>query len=167
MCLPDDVEDRNATAPPNLRERQLILYAIALGVTPQTVTTDQAAAYPPALAEVLPEVEHITGKAEQQRIERDHQHLTRKTPGLPWVPDRKGSTAILSGPWFRPEPPPGLLPARVGPAECEGCPPATTGPSLGGTHGSVAGLVAQSTRHPERFTAGADSTIVIHPCIPQ
>jgi transposase-like protein len=45
------------------------------GVTPHTVTTDKAAAYPPALAEVLPEVEHIRGKAEQQRIERDHQHL--------------------------------------------------------------------------------------------
>jgi transposase, IS6 family len=45
------------------------------GVTPHTVTTDKAAAYPPALAEVLPDVEHITGKAEQQRIERDHQHL--------------------------------------------------------------------------------------------
>jgi transposase-like protein len=45
------------------------------GVTPQTVTTDKAAAYPPALAQGLPEVEHMTGKAEQQRIERDHQHL--------------------------------------------------------------------------------------------
>jgi transposase, IS6 family len=45
------------------------------GVTPDTVTTDKAAAYPPALAAVLPEVEHITGKAVQQRIERDHQHL--------------------------------------------------------------------------------------------
>jgi IS6 family transposase len=45
------------------------------GVTPHTVTTDKAAAYPPALAQVLPEVEHITGKAVQQRIERDHQHL--------------------------------------------------------------------------------------------
>src|SRR4051795_7934425 len=45
------------------------------GVTPQTVTTDKAAAYPPALAEVLPEVEHMAGKAVQQRIERDHQHL--------------------------------------------------------------------------------------------
>jgi transposase, IS6 family len=45
------------------------------GVTPQVVTTDKAAAYPPALAAVLPEVEHITGKAEQQRIEWDHQHL--------------------------------------------------------------------------------------------
>ena len=45
------------------------------GVTPHTVTTDQAAAYPPALAQVLPEVEHITGRTEQQRIERDHQHL--------------------------------------------------------------------------------------------
>jgi IS6 family transposase len=45
------------------------------GVTPQVVTTDKAAAYPPALAKVIPEVEHLTGKAVQQRIERDHQHL--------------------------------------------------------------------------------------------
>jgi transposase, IS6 family len=45
------------------------------GVTPHTVTTDKAAAYPPALAAVLPEINHITGKAVQQRIERDHQHL--------------------------------------------------------------------------------------------
>jgi putative transposase len=45
------------------------------GVTPQMVTTDKAAAYPPALAAVFPEVEHIRGKAVQQRIERDHQHL--------------------------------------------------------------------------------------------
>jgi transposase, IS6 family len=45
------------------------------GVTPDTVTTDKAAAYPPALAEVFPEVEHLAGKAVQQRIERDHQHL--------------------------------------------------------------------------------------------
>jgi transposase, IS6 family len=45
------------------------------GVTPHTVTTDKAAACPPALAAVLPEIKHITGKAEQQRIERDHQHL--------------------------------------------------------------------------------------------
>ena len=44
------------------------------GVIPRTVTTDQAAAYPPARAEGLPEVEQIAGKAEQQRIERDHQH---------------------------------------------------------------------------------------------
>jgi len=44
-------------------------------VTPHTVTTDKAAAYPPALAAVLPVVDHITGKAEQQRMERDHQHL--------------------------------------------------------------------------------------------
>jgi transposase, IS6 family len=45
------------------------------GVTPRTVTTDKAAAYPPAFAQVLPEIKHITGKAEQQGIERDHQHL--------------------------------------------------------------------------------------------
>jgi len=28
---------------------------------------------------VIPEAEHITGKAEQQRIERDHQHLKGRT----------------------------------------------------------------------------------------
>ena len=42
---------------------------------PRRVTTDKAACYPPALAEVLPEAEHVTGKQEQQRLERDHQHL--------------------------------------------------------------------------------------------
>ncbi len=39
------------------------------------MTTDGAPAYPPALAAVLPGVLHETGKAVQQRIERDHQHL--------------------------------------------------------------------------------------------
>jgi len=38
-------------------------------------TTNRAAAYSPVLAEVLPAAEHLTGKAVQQRIERDHQHL--------------------------------------------------------------------------------------------
>ncbi len=42
---------------------------------PKVVTTDKAAAYPPALAQVLPEVLHLAGKCEQQTIERDHQHL--------------------------------------------------------------------------------------------
>jgi transposase-like protein len=44
-------------------------------VTLRLVTTDKAAAYPPALREVLPGCAHETGKAPQQRIERDHQHL--------------------------------------------------------------------------------------------
>jgi IS6 family transposase len=47
----------------------------ATGIIPDEVTTDGAAAYPPALAAVLPGVLHETGKAIQQRIERDHQHL--------------------------------------------------------------------------------------------
>jgi transposase-like protein len=38
-------------------------------VRPQRVTTDKAPTYPPALRAVLPEVEHPTGKAEQQRVE--------------------------------------------------------------------------------------------------
>ncbi len=45
------------------------------GCRPRVVTTDKAAAYPPALAQVLPEVLHLAGKCEQQTIERDHQHL--------------------------------------------------------------------------------------------
>jgi transposase-like protein len=47
----------------------------ATGVLPDEVTTDGAAAYPPALTTALPPVLHETGKAAQQRIERDHQHL--------------------------------------------------------------------------------------------
>jgi transposase-like protein len=47
----------------------------ATGVVPDEVMTDGAAAYPPALAAVLPGVLHEMGKQIQQRIERDHQHL--------------------------------------------------------------------------------------------
>jgi transposase-like protein len=39
------------------------------------VASDDAAAYPPTLAAILPGAAHETGKAIQQRIERDHQHL--------------------------------------------------------------------------------------------
>lgn len=45
------------------------------GVVPDEVTTDGAAAYPPALEAALPPVAHEVGKRVQQRIERDHQHL--------------------------------------------------------------------------------------------
>ena len=45
------------------------------GGLPDEVTTDCAAAYPPALAAALPPVAHETGKRVQQRVERDHQHL--------------------------------------------------------------------------------------------
>jgi transposase-like protein len=38
-------------------------------VTPHLVTTDKAAAYPPALREVLPGCAHVVGKSAQQRIE--------------------------------------------------------------------------------------------------
>jgi len=48
-------------------------------VRPQLVTTDKAPTYPPALRPVTPEAEHIMGKAEQQGIERDHQHLKGRT----------------------------------------------------------------------------------------
>jgi transposase-like protein len=48
------------------------------GDRPRRVTTDKAACYPPALARVLPEAEHETGKLVQQAIERDHQHLKER-----------------------------------------------------------------------------------------
>lgn len=51
-------------------------------VTPRLATTDKAAIYPPAFAAVLPEVKHIKGKMEQQRIERDHQHLKGRTRSM-------------------------------------------------------------------------------------
>ncbi len=54
----------------------------ATGVVPEAVTTDCAATYPPALAAVLPEVPHETGKLIQQRIERDHQYLKGRVRGM-------------------------------------------------------------------------------------
>jgi hypothetical protein len=54
----------------------------ATGVAPGEVTIDGAAAYPPALAAVLPEVLHETSKLSQQRIERDQQHLKGRVGGM-------------------------------------------------------------------------------------
>jgi transposase, IS6 family len=66
-----DVSTRRATAAaiPCFRRA-----SAATGGVPDAVTTDGAAAYPPALAAALPPVAHETGKRVQQRIERDHQH---------------------------------------------------------------------------------------------
>lgn len=44
------------------------------GIIPGEVTTDRAAAYPPALEAARPPVAHEAGEAVQQRIGRDHQH---------------------------------------------------------------------------------------------
>ncbi len=51
-------------------------------VRPRRVTTDKAPTYPPALRAVVPEAEHVTGKMEQQGIERDHQHLKGRTRSM-------------------------------------------------------------------------------------
>jgi len=45
------------------------------GVRPRTATTDKPPIYPPALPVILPEMEHRTGKLDQQAIERGHQQL--------------------------------------------------------------------------------------------
>jgi transposase-like protein len=54
------------------------------GVRPAVVTTDKAACYPPALARVLPEADHMAGKMVQQRIERDHGHLKSRLRSMRW-----------------------------------------------------------------------------------
>ena len=54
----------------------------ATGVAPPGRTTNDAAAYPPVLAAVLPGVLHETGKPLQQPIERDHQHRKRRVRGM-------------------------------------------------------------------------------------
>ncbi len=47
-------------------------------VTPARVTTDKAKCYPPALRNVLPNVEHRTSKYLNNAIERDHGHLKQR-----------------------------------------------------------------------------------------
>ena len=70
------------------------------GVTPQLVTTDQAAAYPPALAAVVPAAEHQTGKLIQQRIERDHQHLKQRYRPMRGFQTGGGAQTVCAGHGF-------------------------------------------------------------------
>jgi transposase-like protein len=68
-------------------EAAVTFFAQALqstGGRPTVVTTDKAAAYPPALARLLPEAVHLTGKLVQQRIERDHGHLKSRLRSMRW-----------------------------------------------------------------------------------
>lgn len=69
----------------------------ATGVVPNEITTDGAAAYPPALAAVLPGVLHETGKAVQQRIERDHQHLKGRLRPLRGFKTLAGARVLCAG----------------------------------------------------------------------
>jgi transposase-like protein len=61
------------------------------------VTTDCAAAYPTALAAVLPGAVHETGKAIQQRIERDHQHLKGRLRPLRGFKTLAGARILCCG----------------------------------------------------------------------
>jgi transposase-like protein len=69
-------------------------------VRPHTVTTDKAAAYPPALRVVLPEADHITGKMVQQTIERDHQHLKGRTRPMRGFQTLRCAQAVCEGHGF-------------------------------------------------------------------
>ncbi len=62
--------------------------------------TDKAAIYPPALAAVLPEATHIAGKAEQQAIERDHQHLKGRCRSMPGFKTLHGALTVCAGHGF-------------------------------------------------------------------
>ncbi len=74
-----DMRERRATAEAATFFRRAIE---ATGVAPDEVTTDRAAAYPPALATVLPDVERETGQIVQQRVARDHRHLKGRLRGM-------------------------------------------------------------------------------------
>jgi hypothetical protein len=67
------------------------------GVVPDEVTTDGAAAYPPALAAVLPGTLHEAGKTVQQRIERDHQHLKGRLRPLRGFKTLAGARVLCRG----------------------------------------------------------------------
>jgi IS6 family transposase len=69
-------------------------------VRPRRVTTGKAAAYPPALRAVVPEVEHVTGKMEQQGIERDHQHLKGRTRSMRGFQQLRCAQVVCDGHGF-------------------------------------------------------------------
>ncbi len=48
------------------------------GVRPKRVVTDKAKCYPPALRQVLPDVEHRRSRYLNNGIERDHGHLQQR-----------------------------------------------------------------------------------------
>lgn len=73
----------------------------ATGVIPDAVTTDGAAAYPPALAAALPPVAHETGKVVQQRIERDPQHLKGGMHGMRGFKALAGARVLCRAHVFR------------------------------------------------------------------
>jgi transposase, IS6 family len=70
------------------------------GGRPRRVTTDTAAAYPPALAAVLPEAEHATGKVLQQAIERDHQYLKGRLRPMRGFKNRASAQLVCAGHGF-------------------------------------------------------------------
>jgi transposase-like protein len=70
-------------------------------VHPHTVTTDKAAAYPPALQAALPEAAHVTGKGNQQTIERDHQHLKGRVRCLRGFKTDASAQVVCSGHGFQ------------------------------------------------------------------
>jgi transposase-like protein len=67
------------------------------GVRPHTATTDKASIYPPALGVVLPETQHVTGKLEQQAIERDHQHLKSRYRSMRGFKQLRCAQVICAG----------------------------------------------------------------------
>ncbi len=85
---------RPQTRPPSPAFRRAIA---ATGVALDEVTTDCAIAYPPALAAVLPSALHETGKAVQQRIERDHQHRKGRLRPLRGCETLVGATMLCAG----------------------------------------------------------------------
>jgi IS6 family transposase len=88
------VSQRRATADAATFFRRAIE---ATGVVADEVTTDCAATYPAALAAALPGIMHEAGKAIQQRIERDHQHLKGRLRLLRGFKTLAGARVLCAG----------------------------------------------------------------------
>ncbi len=68
-----------------------------IGMVPTEVPTDRAAAYPPALPDVLPTAWHQTSKAVQQRIGWDHQHRQGRRCPTRGFKTPSGSRVLCAG----------------------------------------------------------------------
>jgi len=66
-------------------------------VRPESVTTDKALTYPPALFAIIPEAEHRIGTMEQQGIERDHHHLKGRTRNMRGFQQLRCAPVICEG----------------------------------------------------------------------
>jgi transposase, IS6 family len=67
------------------------------GTTPRRVITDKAATYPPALAVVVPDVKHRTGRYRTNGVERDHGFLKERLRPMRGLKSISSATIFMRG----------------------------------------------------------------------